>query len=723
MAELRISKQFAEKWKGREEIDYYYSGKYEQPPMIAKEISYLKIMMQKHGSGLGISSNGKDINQDRGHAFCRELRGQSGRIFIKQTLESTYERYESAADDTNYEVLTKQAEGHIPKCRITETQAFRSKLCTNSSWIDRKIWDPELDEKEEEIWITIDSAVDKKIDKMLEVESHWLEITDFAQLEASIEQASIQYSDLYLSADQSTKGATTNDTNSFYAIEALRDTENKLEIVDPKDDQIKNNWQHLIKAFLLERVLLMKEYKRKLEYAQNYFCYIKRRLAHDMIEITTKNTSWIPNTEIKIANPQSRHYARGAAIKNKSSTVQLLQRPPSLFHEGSEPPLISKTSNSFVGENCEKHEAQFILRVLKIDNDEVRLVDSQGIHVFLETALKETNENLKELLNAGTYYIRKFEDRENLFKKGKKCSLDRGQILLDLLKCESEFQFSKLELIEELAKIYEQTTNLEDIQRVGQVISNLIKKRPRLHLSADYFLGSFKVEAKCMQKYKELISKLIDFQISEENKYKNKEYKIGKELFMAHYKIFSNGVINDEEIEGLYDYSCLYEGKNYLMGSLAKITNVYTEIQKTKNTMDFQFQAESGFAISSLEHEIVAAALGDLNVSLKISESDLEDIMSYYWKISNDSTFKVHSWCNIIELAKIHEQLIESICQANLLEKVYKKQRELISLENNFFLENSIFDKTHIAIEQKLAVKEFDPSMKFSVNIYFYKWE
>ena len=714
MAELRVSKQFSEKWKGREEIDYYYSGKYEQPPMIAKEISFLKIMMQKYGTGLGISSSGKDINLDRGHAFCRELRGQAGRIFTKQTLESNYERYESAADESNYEALTKLAEEHIPECRITETHAYRSKLCKDSSWTERQIWDPEIDEKEEEIWITINSTVDKKIDKLLEVESNWLKISDFAQLEASIEEASIQYSDQYLSANQSTKGATINNTNSFYAIESLRDTENKMEIVEPKDDQIKNNWQHVIKAFLLERVLLMKECKRKLEFTQNYFCYIKRRLAHDMIEIATKNTSWIPNKEIKIANPQSRHYARGAQIKNKSSTVQLLQRPPPLYHEGSEPPLITKTNYSFIGDSCEKHEAQFIFRVLKIANDEIRLIDSQGIHVFMENALEDSNAKLNELLNVGTYYIRKFEDKEYLFKKGKKSLLDRGQVLLDLLKNECAYQYYKFELIEEWMKIYEQTINLDGIQRVGQVICDLIKKRPRMHLGADYFLGSYKVETKCMQKYKDLLSKLINSQIAEENKYQHKEYKIEKELFLIHHKVFSYEAINDADAESLYEFSCLHEGKNYFLGSLAQIANIILEIQKVKDTFDFQFQAESGFAICAIEHEIITSALEELNNPLELK---LEDYLSYFWKISNDPEYNIKSMCNIIESARIHEQIMDLIIEANQLEIVYFKQRELISLEKNIFLESSILEGISIN-EHNLAVQEFDPTMKLSVTIY-----
>jgi len=62
-----------------------YLGKYQRPPMIAKDISTIKTYLFDLGDIIGISCKDKDT--DNGYVFCREVYFHFGRLHIKQSID------------------------------------------------------------------------------------------------------------------------------------------------------------------------------------------------------------------------------------------------------------------------------------------------------------------------------------------------------------------------------------------------------------------------------------------------------------------------------------------------------------------------------------------------------------------------------------------------------------------------------------------------------------
>jgi hypothetical protein len=60
---------------------------------------------------------------------------------------------------------------------------------------------------------------------------------------------------------------------------------------------------------------------------------------------------------------------------------------------------------------------------------------------------------------------------------------------------------------------YEHVTDPLEQQKLMQVVTDIMARRPRLNLSANYFRDSYKAEYSCLDKQFELIRLLVDMQI------------------------------------------------------------------------------------------------------------------------------------------------------------------------------------------------------------------
>eukprot|EP01022_Parablepharisma_sp_SALTPOND_P019326 TRINITY_DN3280_c0_g1_i1.p1 TRINITY_DN3280_c0_g1~~TRINITY_DN3280_c0_g1_i1.p1 ORF type:complete len:2565 (+),score=223.09 TRINITY_DN3280_c0_g1_i1:134-7828(+) len=528
-AELRARRYFAQKLE-RTSNDSIALGKYQAPPKIIKDISMLKTLMLRLGKTIGITET--DISLDHGHSFCREVYFHFSRLHTKQTLESTYNCYDNYREEDpilqTYEHLAKLAEKERPyisgKCRLMQAAVFPSKLFTGDKWGDHEMLKAEVNGNEEEIYCTVNAVTEGKVDALLQNEAKWIDMNDLERIEEILEQATTQYNDsnlLHKTIDADPEEGKVDLTPLDFLHDSPRGDE------ESTAERKKIGWKHLIKAYLIQRVLLMREYKRKIGYALNYFRSVRRRLTQDAIELGSKHTVTEGNLEVKAG-------VAGSQLKRKQTNITQTQAdttPPSLFHDSSGRPITLKSPCTTTNTEYTKRSALPLLKLVHITPDEVRLLDHNNVHVFLEATLSDLDKVMSRIMQCGTYYISQYENRFGLFRKSKKPVIDRGLVLLDLLKEECEFQYAKLAVIEKLSYIYEHTNDFDRIQAVGQALYNFMQKRPRLQLASEYFTGGYQMETRCMKEYAGLLEKLITGQVREELKVdENNENAVRKKI-------------------------------------------------------------------------------------------------------------------------------------------------------------------------------------------------
>lgn len=61
---------------------------------------------------------------------------------------------------------------------------------------------------------------------------------------------------------------------------------------------------------------------------------------------------------------------------------------------------------------------------------------------------------------------------------------------------------------------YEHVTDPLEQQKLMQIITDIMARRPRLNLNANYFIDAYDAEIKCVKQQFELVKMLVDIQIS-----------------------------------------------------------------------------------------------------------------------------------------------------------------------------------------------------------------
>ena len=87
-------------------------------------------------------------------------------------------------------------------------------------------------------------------------------------------------------------------------------------------------------------------------------------------------------------------------------------------------------------------------------------------------------------------------------------------MLDDLLMYESKFQYRKVKLVMSYMECYEHVVDPLEQQRLMQIVTDIMARRPRLNLNAYYFKDAYEAEIKCLEKQLELVQLLIDYQVS-----------------------------------------------------------------------------------------------------------------------------------------------------------------------------------------------------------------
>lgn len=119
----------------------------------------------------------------------------------------------------------------------------------------------------------------------------------------------------------------------------------------------------------------------------------------------------------------------------------------------------------------------------------------------------------EELVKICSFYINKAEVLQDVHTEKPQPARDRQQVLCDLLELESTFHFKKVKLCLAYLECYEHVVDPLEQQRLMQVVTDIMSRRPRLNLQANYFRDSYVAEFECLDNQLELVKLIVKTQI------------------------------------------------------------------------------------------------------------------------------------------------------------------------------------------------------------------
>ncbi|XP_066569838.1 coiled-coil domain containing 162 [Amia ocellicauda] len=179
-----------------------------------------------------------------------------------------------------------------------------------------------------------------------------------------------------------------------------------------------------------------------------------------------------------------------------------------------------------------------------IEEDSIHTQDQRGLYIVYDVALKDLGELEKALLLMASHFIGR--DRGLPQSLGTdlhgcaKLDVDRFAVLLDLWTCEATFLKSKQQLIDCYFEAYQHVIDAEERLALAQVITDIAHQRPRLDLSARYFVSSYKQELVCLQGRQQLLRLILNAQIDEQRQYLEKIWRDGQKGTVREYGLPPN---------------------------------------------------------------------------------------------------------------------------------------------------------------------------------------
>ena len=130
--------------------------------------------------------------------------------------------------------------------------------------------------------------------------------------------------------------------------------------------------------------------------------------------------------------------------------------------------------------------------------EEVYVKDDFGIYILYDCVLQDMKGVEDELVKICSYYINRAEVLQDVHTEKPAPAKDRLECLSDLLEYEASFHFKKVKLCMAHLECYEHIVDPLEQQRLMQIITDLMARRPRLNLQANYFRDSYAAESECL---------------------------------------------------------------------------------------------------------------------------------------------------------------------------------------------------------------------------------
>lgn len=196
-----------------------------------------------------------------------------------------------------------------------------------------------------------------------------------------------------------------------------------------------------------------------------------------------------------------------------------------------------------MSDQAKRHQGTICNRKFNKSKTDVEIVDEFGVSIMYDAVLNDLVDLEKELQKIGSYFIKQHEMIVDAEVKEPSVAIDRGEVTQDLLEMEHEYQYSKLRLIENYMECYEHTTDLVEQQRLVQIITDLMAKRPKLNFDSTYFKDSYRAEIESLELRNKLVREVIDHQIATEkdiitntNDHLDKKLKLANDHMMHKWK-------------------------------------------------------------------------------------------------------------------------------------------------------------------------------------------
>lgn len=306
---------------------------------------------------------------------------------------------------------------------------------------------------------------------------------------------------------------------------------------DISKQSLYNTPQHLLFAYYLLVCLKARESKTKLLYSLNAFRAIQKRVTLELRELgsrdrvmgdcqikrpceKTQHSEAQEIGEMGESSKQNAPQAETISIENPA-LVELVDLYKYRFNGDfynqvhSTCPIVPKYHATF-GDPVDRQEvsAEFEVqnksdpkkgysqkllgRVDKIEEHTesgyMMVTDDYGVNVLYDATFADMRNLEQEMLRTCSYYINKVEPVQDTDLRNILPTVDRFSMIENLLEFEEKFHKAKLDLSMTYLECLEHTCDPLDQQRIIQMINDLMAKRPRLNLAANFFKDSYSAE-------------------------------------------------------------------------------------------------------------------------------------------------------------------------------------------------------------------------------------
>ncbi|XP_047413840.1 uncharacterized protein LOC124988397 isoform X2 [Sciurus carolinensis] len=152
--------------------------------------------------------------------------------------------------------------------------------------------------------------------------------------------------------------------------------------------------------------------------------------------------------------------------------------------------------------------------------------DQQGVRVMYDEALRDLEELEAELLLVASHYI----EKEKGHKEGSKSKsgqdwgwtharVDRFAVLYDIWTWEAAVLENKCQLLDSYFEAYQHTLDPEERFALGQVITDIMHRRPKFDLSHPYFIKAYQDECVCLRLHLQLVKGILNHQMEHQREY------------------------------------------------------------------------------------------------------------------------------------------------------------------------------------------------------------
>ncbi|XP_041043277.1 uncharacterized protein LOC121277708 [Carcharodon carcharias] len=339
--------------------------------------------------------------------------------------------------------------------------------------------------------------------------------------------------------------------------------------------------------------------------------------------------------------------------------------------------------------------------------------DQRGIYIIYDVAIKDLTELEKQMLLLATQYIEK--ERGHLVSspaRGSQCgeidlpawahlSIDRFAVLLDLWRCEMAFLENKRQLLDSYFEAYQHVFDVEERFALGQVITDIMHKRPRFNLSSEYFVKTYQAECACLKLHLQLIRDILNKQIDDQREYVQRIWRDDRGAEMGMEFGLPLNIITKQPIA--INNSCPALKKIYLLEfhpSLGLASRVLKTLEHAYWELHHIHRPKSADESISLEKQVLNLALEkwaalekpESSYSLQVQKDlfsgvFIEDplfVRDIGFSFMEDSeevenrpgaekqAFMLHSFSRLLEIITLRHRLIEAASETALLARLYK---------------------------------------------------